>query len=58
MTDLCKLIQGKFTTPEFRAGITECFHSTGLCPDDRRKFSELQLTSDAGTLNNFKLIST
>jgi hypothetical protein len=49
MTHLCKLIQGKFTTSEFRAGITERFHSTGLCPDDRRKFSELQLTSDAGT---------
>lgn len=39
MTDLCKLIQGKFTTPEFRAGISECFRSTGLCPDHRGTFS-------------------
>ena len=50
MTDLCKLIQGKFTTPEFRAGITACFHSMGLCPDDRGTFAEFKFTSDAGTL--------
>ena len=50
MTDLCKLIQGKFTTPEFRSGITKCFRSTGLCPDDRDAFTDFQFTSDAGTL--------
>ena len=50
MTHLCKLIQGKFTTSEFRAGITECFRSMGLCPDDRGTFAEFKFTSDAGTL--------
>ena len=45
-----QLFQGKFTTPEFCAGITEYFHSAGLYHNDRGTCSEFQFISDAGTL--------